>query len=82
MNFLFFGTSLALLEAELCPVKDWEEKLLILGGLEGPHHLKSDQIFKKKWAPHSTTIIIHFRKNNALWGIQKKLCPSVTTLAE
>ena len=25
MNFLFFGTSLALLEAELCPFKDWEE---------------------------------------------------------
>ena len=55
---------------------------LFLGGFEGPYHLKSDQIFKKKWAPRSTTIIIHFRKNNALWGIQKKLCPSVTTLAE
>ena len=25
MIFLFFGTSLALLEAELCPFKDWEE---------------------------------------------------------
>ena len=25
MIFLFFGTSLALLEAELAPFKDWEE---------------------------------------------------------
>ena len=25
MIFLFFETSLALLEAELCPFKDWEE---------------------------------------------------------
>ena len=51
----------------------------ILGGLEGPHHLKSDQTFKKEWAPCSIAIIIHFRKNNALWGVQKKICPTVTT---
>ena len=41
----------------------------ILGGLEGPHHLKSDKIFKKEWAPCSTIIIIHFKNNNALWGV-------------
>ena len=42
MTFLFFGTSVALLAAELAPFKDWEDIVLFLK----PH---CDQLFITEW---------------------------------
>ena len=41
----------------------------ILSHFWGPQHLKSDQIFKKRWAHCSTIIFGHFKNYNALWGV-------------
>ena len=64
MIFLFFETSLALLEAELCPFKDWKE-------ISNNEHIKSSPSLKL-WSHESVKDTVKFDKRVKL-RVPKKM---------